>query len=71
MIEFSENLRIVTLKLFELTPFLSPNVSIYRFFTLILHDFGGPLRSKAIFRAQSIYREVYGLNNENNVESSV
>ena len=28
-------------------------------FTLILCGVGGPLWSKAIFRAQSIYREVY------------
>ena len=36
--------------------------SIYlQLFTFTLHGVWGPLRSKAIFRAQSIYREVCGL----------
>ena len=58
MIEFLENLRIVALKLLELTRFLSPNLQ----FTVIYFNFVrwlGSLWSKAIFYAQSIYRKVY------------
>ena len=62
--KFSENLKIVALKLFELARFLSPNLSIYKLSTLILY--GVRVRCDVdIFKltasAQSTNREVNGL----------
>ena len=61
---FSENLRIVALKLLELNWFWSPNQSIYSYLFNFVRCLG-PLLSKAIFRTQSINREVYSLPNIN------
>ena len=55
MVEFLRNLRITAPKLLELTQFASKNLSIY--FDVVLC--WGPLWSREIFRAQSIYRAVY------------
>ena len=52
---FSENLRVVALKLLELTQFASPNLWIYFNFVRCW----GPLWLRAIFHAQFIYWEVY------------
>ena len=37
---FSENLRMVALKYFELTRLLSPNLSIFQLYTLIMYVVG-------------------------------
>ena len=52
---FLENLRVVAIKLLELTQFASRNQSIYFYFVRCW----GPLWWWVIFRAQSIYWEVY------------
>ena len=56
-LNFSENLRVKAIKLFELTLFLSPNLSIYFNFCTMLWS----VVIEGDFRAQSIYREVYGV----------
>ena len=59
MIEFLRKFETRSIKIARVNSILITKSINFQLFILILYCVGGPLWSKAIFRAQSIYREVY------------
>ena len=60
MIEFPRKFENRGIKIARVSLILITKPINIQLFTLLLYGVGGPLYSKAVFRAQSIYREVYG-----------
>ena len=63
MVEFLIKFESSCIKIARVCSILITKSIDFQLFTLILYGIWGPLWSRAIFRAQSIYRKVYGLTN--------
>ena len=59
MVEFFRKIENHGIKIAQVNLILITKSIDLQLFTLILYSEGGSLRSKAIFHAQSIYREIY------------